>query len=209
VGLSSVEYRVDGVWVPYGTAFVLAGPDGHRTIGYRATDQLGNAATFELALVLDNTPPMTTISQEAGTYPSNTTFALLASDVGSGVALLEYRVDSEPWAAYADSFTLSEGRHTIGIRSSDRVGNAEAERSISVAIAGAPISHEMNWKPLVAAVFAAVLVLFGAWSSRRVPSRKGARRVLRAFALVSFPFVLAEAATGVVSLITGLLTIPR
>ena len=45
---------------------------------------------------------------------------------------------------------------------------------------------------------------------RRAPWRggKGGRAALKAFALTALPFVLLEAATGVVSLATGLLSIP-
>ena len=55
-----------------------------------------------------------------------------------------------------------------------------------------------------------VLQLAGVWSSKRRPWKGGKDRiaVLKAFTAFSAPFVLAEAATGVVSLMTGQLSIP-
>ena len=97
----------------------------------------------------------------------------------------------------------------IHYRSADRLGNVEAEHTLAVTRAGSPL-EAMNWKPLIAAAFAAILGLVGAWAARRRPWRGGTdrRAVLTAFGVVSLPFALLEAATGVVSFLTGLLSIP-
>jgi len=65
-------------------------------------------------------------------------------------------------------------------------------------------------KPLVAAVFAAILAIAGAWSARRRPWKKGTggRAMLLAFAFTAIPFVLAEAGTGIISFFIGFLSIP-
>ena len=209
VGIKSLAYRAGGAWVPYAVPFALSGPDGPVTVEYRAADLLGNAANGSLALVLDGTPPATTIAPGTGTYAEGTTFSLAAADGGSGVARTEYAVDGGPWAAYAGPLTLTVGTHTIAYRSMDRVDNRETAREIHVRVDGAPaVAVEVNWKPLVAAVFTTVLALAGAWSARRASRPSGTHRRLRAFALVTLPFVLAEIATGVVSVFTGLLAIP-
>jgi len=302
VGIASVEYRLGGAWIPTAGAFTLAGPDGPRTVEYRAADLLGNVATGQLAVVVDDTPPVTTPSRGDGTYPMGTAFAFSATDAGSGVARTEVRVDGDAWTAYATPLVLAEGAHTIRFRSVDRLGNAEPERLLSVTITGTPVwglppvadlvatpasaevgtpiafdgsassdpdgtivdfafafgdgtaangtaaarnhayaapgrytitltvtdddgntstahatveitttsapSPETNWKPLVAAVFASVLAIVGAWSARRAPWPRGSRPRLRAFVLAALPFVALEAATGVASLLTGALAIP-
>jgi heme A synthase len=61
-----------------------------------------------------------------------------------------------------------------------------------------------------ALAFTVILLAAGTWSSRRapwkgIPGRKGA---LTAFALTLLPFSLVEVAVGVVSLFTGLRSIP-
>jgi len=211
VGLASVECRGGGgPWTPYAGPLTLAAPDGMKAIECRATDLLGNAAAGQLVVVLDDTPPTTTASRGDGTYPTGTTFELAAADAGSGVAASTYSVDGGPWLVYAGPFTLAEGAHAIRYYSTDRLNNTEAEHTLSVTIEGAPPPppRETNWKPLVAAIFAAVLAIAGVWSARRAPPMAGSRSRLRAFVLTSLPFVALEAGTGVASLVTGLLAIP-
>jgi len=73
-----------------------------------------------------------------------------------------------------------------------------------------PSSVEANYKPVVAVIFAIILAVAGVWSSKRRP-RKGGKdgmAVAKAFMFTSIPFVVAEAATGVASFITGQLSIP-
>jgi len=62
----------------------------------------------------------------------------------------------------------------------------------------------------MALVFAIILLVAGVWSSKRRPWKGGKERmaVAKALMIVSMPFVLAEAATGVVSFLTGQLSIP-
>src|SRR5437867_2675315 len=212
VGLATLEYRLGGgPWIPYSGAFTVGGPDGPKGVDGRAADLLGNPAADAMAVVLDDTPPVTTPSLQDGTYPPQTTLAFSAMDGGSAVARTEVRVDGGPWTAYAAPLQLSEGHHVIGSRSIDNLNNTETSRVLSVTISSEPAPlplPELNWKPLVAAVFAALLAIVGAWSSRRVPLPTGSRRALRAFTFTALPFIVAEAGTGVVSFFTGLLAIP-
>src|SRR3972149_4215377 len=94
-------------------------------------------------------PPPTTASDHAdGPYDAGTTFAFHATDVGSGVARTEVRVDGGAWATYAAPLALAAGAHTIRFRSVDHLNNTEAERTLSVTIEGAPPPPpETNWKP--------------------------------------------------------------
>jgi hypothetical protein len=79
-----------------------------------------------------------------------------------------------------------------------------------IKIPTSPPSVETNYKPFVAAVFAIILLIAGVWSSKRRPWKGGkdTMAVAKAFTILSMPFVLAEAGTGVVSLLTGQLSIP-
>jgi len=73
-----------------------------------------------------------------------------------------------------------------------------------------PVEVAVNCKPIVALVFAVTLLVAGVWSSKRRPWKggKGRMAVLKAFAITSMPFVLTEAGTGILSLLTGQLSIP-
>jgi hypothetical protein len=94
--------------------------------------------TFMVTLV-DTTPPMTsatlsgTVGNE-GWYRSPVIMALAASDLASGVAGIEYRIDGGAWTAYAAPFSLSDGVHTVQYRSADLAGNVETSNSLAVKI---------------------------------------------------------------------------
>ena len=68
----------------------------------------------------------------------------------------------------------------------------------------------VNFKPLVALVFAIILLVAEVWSSKRRPWKGGkdGMAVAKTFMISSMPFILAEAATGVVSFATGQLSVP-
>ncbi len=54
------------------------------------------------------------------------------------------------------------------------------------------------------------MLVAGVWSSKKRPWKGGKERmaVMKAFAITSMPFALVEAMTGVISLITGMMSIP-
>ncbi len=213
VGLDVVEYQVDGGgWLAYSSGFTLTGADGPRTIEYRSSDLLGNGeAVKNFTVILDDTPPATTFEPATGPYSLDTVFTLTAADGGSGVNVTRYRIDGGAWTTYSGSFTLTEGTHNVSFYSIDMLDNTEAERWREVTISGEPpLEVETNYKPLVAVIFAIILLIAGLWSSRRRPWKGGEdwTAVAKAFIVFSLPFVLAEVATGIVSALTGALSIP-
>ncbi len=200
VGLGIVEYSPDGTtWSAYSTAFTLTGADGPRAVHFRGTDRLGNVEPAKvLNVILDNTPPMTTITVPEGPLSVASRFRLSAVDSGSGVGTTEYRIDGGAWQPYLGPFALSIGDHVVGYRSTDRLGNVEPERTISTRIE--------NWKPVVALVFAVVLVLLAAvlgWRARRKEWPRW-RRIL----LAGVVCAVAEGVTGILSALLGVLPIP-
>jgi parallel beta-helix repeat protein len=72
-------------------------------------------------------------------------------------------------------------------------------------------TEQTNYKPLVAFIFSILLLLFGAYVSNKRPLKfkedEAKNKLFNLFAVV-FPFVIAEALTGIVSLLTGALSIP-
>ena len=210
VGLARTEYRVDGgAWAPYASSVILMGVDGLKAIDYRSADLLGNMETVRaLRVVLDNTAPQTAISPSAPPFPAGAYFTLSATDAGSGVSRAESRIDGGRWIRYM-SFMVPEGTHAIGYRSVDNLGNVETERTLNVTVEMV-VPVEPNQKPLVALAFSIILFAAGAWSSRRAPwkGEKGKRATLKALVVLTLPFVALEVGTGVVSLLTGVLSVP-
>jgi len=205
VGPNSTFYRLwDDSWTQwreYSSSFSLAGMDGTWFVEFLSLDYLGNMEVVQNeTLILDDTPPVTTISPAAP-------FTLASTDSGCGVNATMYRIDGGSWTVYAGGFSLPEGEHTIFYYSIDKLGNVEQERSLVVRPS---VEVEVNYKPIVALLFAIVLAVVGLWASKKRPWKGGKDRTAMAkvFLFTSMPFVMAEMVTGVVSFLTGQLSIP-
>ncbi|HEY0099529.1 MAG TPA: family 10 glycosylhydrolase [Pyrinomonadaceae bacterium] len=107
-----------------------------------ATVTAGNVATADAAIP-ETTAPVTNATLNPSTpdgsndwYTSDVAVALDASDSCSGVAGTEYSTDGgASWQPYAGSFEISqEGTNNILYRSTDRIGNVETTRSLTIKI---------------------------------------------------------------------------
>jgi hypothetical protein len=106
------------------------------------TDEHGVATSASTTVVaFENQAPVTVsaLSPAApngqdGWYVGPVTVTLSATDNpgGSGVDRTEYRIDGGDWTTYSGPFAVgSDGQHTVGYRSVDRVGNVEATKTVS------------------------------------------------------------------------------
>jgi len=91
----------------------------------------------------DGTPPTTShslagTSGAGGWYVSTVQVTLSASDSsgGSGVKLIQYKIDAGNWHTYSGSpFTVSgDGNHTVYYKAQDNAGNWESEKQVSFKI---------------------------------------------------------------------------
>jgi hypothetical protein len=215
LGIRNTPYTVDGGnpvnYTATGT-FFLAGEGVHK-IEWQSLDWTGNLEEARsMNLTVDDTPPVTTIHKSEEQATTATVFTLTATDSGCGVNVTMYRIDGGSWAAYSGGFTLSEGEHNISYYSNDMLNNTEREKRFVVTVQGTttPPETTVNHKPIVALLFATILLVAGVWSSKKRPWKGGKDRmaVVKAFVIFSLPFVLAEAGTGIVSLLTGQLSMP-
>ena len=199
-GPPTIWLRLDSdPWVTMeeGRVFTIAlGP--HR-LTYNATDRLGGIEPSHVAdIYVDGLPPETvpTVANASG----GKVVSLVATDVGVGLNWTEYRVDGGAWTRYTSSGILitDPGNHSIEFRSADLLGNVEANRTVFVLIEGAPANPAagFNVKPILAAIFAAMLFLAG-WFATPSPDPPRRRRWLLTVVL---PPALLELATGAVSL---------
>ena len=155
-GTGRIEYSIDGsAFAIYGSAITLsAHTEGAHVITYRSIDNLGNTeADKTLYMIVDNTPPSTTISVgepkfigSSGAYfvTKDTVVTLSASDNLSGISKTEYRIDAGEWVPYNPFKVDTEGSHTISYRSSDNLGNIETEKILSVIIDNTPPVTEIT-----------------------------------------------------------------
>jgi len=145
-GVAKTEYRIDGgAWILYAPFSLTA--EGSHLIEYRSTDNVGNVEQPQsLTVIVDNTPPVTSIEvgtpkYEDGTVlyvSSATVFALSATDTLSGAGSTEYRIDGGQWTEYAPFRITTEGSHSIMYRSTDNVGNVEIEKILTVIVDDSP-----------------------------------------------------------------------
>jgi plastocyanin len=142
--VASVEYQLDGgAWTAY-TAPVAVTGAGEHMVHFRATDEAGNTSPEGMShftvVKSDTTPPTVTASvagtQDAdGSYVGKATVTVVASDTGSGIAAVEYRVDGGAWTAYTTPVPVTTpGAHTVDSRARDVAGNASAPASVSFAV---------------------------------------------------------------------------
>jgi hypothetical protein len=87
-------------------------------------------------LVNDVTPPATAATaQPSGWTLAYVTISLAATDDLSGVKLTEYRIAGGDWTPYTAPFIVdTPGVTTVSYRSTDKDGNAEAEKSVTAQI---------------------------------------------------------------------------
>src|SRR5574341_764111 len=198
-GVALTEYKLGaGAWVT-AAPFTIAN-EGTHTILYRSKDNLGNPeADKSFTAIVDNTPPVTTITTGDPKYTaadeklyvtSATTFTLSASDNLSGVAKTEYRIDNGQWATYAALTVAGEGTHTIDYRSQDNVTNMETFKTLTVIVDNTPpvttitTGDPIRWPKPPCPIFSKALVC-SAWGSqvatwrRRRPSRASGRTIAR------------------------------
>jgi hypothetical protein len=140
-GVEGTKYRVDGGnLVDYVGPFQIFG-NGLHDFEYFSSDHAGNVESLSTAQLKIDAEMPSTDSTPTGTlgtngwYTGNVTFDLAGSDSVSGVAFIQYRVDTGPWLTYVGSFKIvGEGLHTIEYCSVDNAGNTEAVQTVQVSI---------------------------------------------------------------------------
>jgi hypothetical protein len=127
---------------------VISEEDPYDLLEIEFPDEESESLEFSPTAVLtgeemeDITPPQTTISlsgeeTEPMIFLGTSTIALSAEDNagGSGVLLIEYKLDGGEWQAFSEAIPLTaSGTHEIIFSSIDRAGNREADKSATFAI---------------------------------------------------------------------------
>ena len=130
-------------WLPYASvrAWTLSGGDGAKTVEVEVRDAEGGTAVAADSIVLDTTPPTTTLSGGGDTW-SRTPVTLTATaddgPIGSGVAMVQLSVDDGPWAHATQAVVSDDGVHTVRYRAVDAVGNVEETRAVQIRIDATP-----------------------------------------------------------------------
>lgn len=145
-GVDITEVSLDGgaTWRLYEGPFTLQA-DGSYALAYRSRDYRGNQeAARSQTIVIDTVPPSTTASAPgvgaSGWYAADVAVTLAATDgPGSGVQSLTYSSAGAQAAAAQTTSGASvqvvvagEGETTISYAATDRAGNVEATKTLTV-----------------------------------------------------------------------------
>jgi hypothetical protein len=141
-GVAQTSYRLDGgAWQPFTGPFFV-GP-GRHVLEFYSTDRAGRTGGVEsFDIDIDTTGPVTTrvpsgTRGDNGWFVSDVSITLSASDPGSGVAVVQYRIDGGAWHVYEGPLLLSQGgAHVVEFTATDVAGNRESVQRIQLDIDG-------------------------------------------------------------------------
>ncbi|HWI52182.1 MAG TPA: choice-of-anchor L domain-containing protein [Symbiobacteriaceae bacterium] len=121
-----------------------------QSAGGTATDKAGNTASATVSGInIDLTAPETTATAPEGWVKGPVTITFAAMDNLSGVKATYYKTDGGATQTGAAATLTAGGSHTVSYWSVDKAGNAEAPKTVTVQIDGAPptISHTQSPAP--------------------------------------------------------------
>jgi len=121
-------------------------PHGSVQIDFYANDSFGRIGHDTIVIFKDINAPTTSLEYTAYNPPNQvnitTQFTLTATDDGSGVSTIEYKINDGSWTTYTGTFMLSGynlGLYTITYRSGDLVGNIESEQLLNIELVIPPL----------------------------------------------------------------------
>jgi hypothetical protein len=213
VGIEYTSYRIDGgEWNSFEDTGLFAIPEeGLHIMEFKSTNKHGLVEILKKeTVVVDNSPPAVRVNQREQ-WLFQTEIILMGDDgFGSGVGGIEYSLDGSPWKPYSTPIVVDEaGSYLVEYRAVDNLGN-EQELAFKIVVVSEP-TDRINWNPLAASIFAALLGILG--YLYLVRGKQGAERTpalisLRPFLLISAPFILLEIVVAVSSLFIQGLSIP-
>src|SRR5207245_437134 len=139
-GVATTSFRVDGGGGQTYPSPIQVSGDGEHTVDFYSTDNAGNVEGWHsVGFRIDATAPQTAISLDgtAGDgywFHSPVTVDITATDAGSGVASIEYRLDGGTWARYTGPLLFDTGVHTFDYYAVDASGLQEAVQTQTVSI---------------------------------------------------------------------------
>jgi PKD repeat protein len=131
--ITDTFYQLNGGgWIAYEGQNILISQEGLNEIQFYSIDYYGNEEPVQSAMIrIDKTLPSLDVSVlgtkfstlEEDWYTSEVSVTITGDDILSGLDLIIYKVDSEPWREYDGSFSLSDGKHRLWAYAIDKAGN--------------------------------------------------------------------------------------
>ncbi len=142
---------------------------GTYTVSLTVTDGAGDVRTtcLPVTVAADTVPPVVTASLAGATgadgwFRGPAILTLAATDTGSGVQVIRYRVNGGAWLNYTGPLTVSDGTYQVDFTAVDRAGNAASVSTILVRVDSTPPILQLN--PVPASVTTGTVAV--SWSGR-------------------------------------------
>ncbi|HYE92855.1 MAG TPA: hypothetical protein VEA38_17625, partial [Terriglobales bacterium] len=142
--------------------------DGTHTLSAIATDRAGNPAVVERTVIVDNTPPETTIVSG----PPEPLVVAGSDNITPAAALVfSWRLDGGAWSAFAGATTVSlgalaPGAHRFEVRARDQAGNEDATPAVRDFVVGGGMQVAIAAPAVGATVSAGLVVVRGSVTGR-------------------------------------------
>jgi hypothetical protein len=150
-GLNETLYSIDGRPAKVFQNQLMEPVPGQHNMFYWSVDKAGNKEPDNaFQFFVDTDMPVSSVSFIGANYTSgdrvfisiSTQIEIVSSDRSSGLATVEYNLDGRGFIAYTKPFKFDKsGFHTMVYRGVDRVGNAEAGKTVKLMVdSTAPIT---------------------------------------------------------------------
>ncbi len=154
-GVASITYRIDSgapQTVNAASADFAVSGFGNHTVDYEVRDEVGNILSVgPIALAIgETTPPEVVIASSVTTFVKSASVAITATDAGSGVARIDYKLGSaatqtvevDPAAlAVATVNTSVLGQHSLRAVAFDLAGNVSAADTFTFAVVAPDVAR--------------------------------------------------------------------
>ena len=160
-GVRQTQYRIAGGNIAQYVGPVGITTDGTTEVEFWSSDHAGNAEVHQIRQVrIDSQPPVVD-TDAAASYDGTATVSVTASDAGSGLSSVEYRIDDGPWVQGDTAVIAAGGSHTVAARATDGAGNVSSTVSseFSVRRRYEQTDTHLGWT--------------GTWTTYNNPSRSG------------------------------------
>jgi hypothetical protein len=123
-GVAQTIWSLDGAAPQSGTSVLVSG-DGTHTVTYFSSDNAGNVESTHTATVrIDGTAPQASCAQAGRWFKTaSVTATIAASDAGSGLAEVAYRIGQGDWQTGLSAVITGKGPHPLSYRVTDVCGN--------------------------------------------------------------------------------------
>lgn len=132
-GVAKTWYSINGNTAQEGTSFKLEESGSYRIVYYSVDNAKNVEQEHVYEILIDNEPPVTVSNLENGIwYNKDIAGQLIAKDAGIGVDKTYYALNGTVFAEGTQFALTEEGEHNVSFYSTDKAGNVEEVKTVTV-----------------------------------------------------------------------------